>query len=265
MDDETERSPMFIQSLEKAMRVLECFSSGGQFLGLGQIASLTGLSKPSAQRSTHTLVELGYLAKSESDGRYSLGLKCLDLTYSLLRPHPLISAAYPVLLQLRDHTGERTNLSFFDRTTIVYAIRLQGAKEFVYTSSLIGRRVPAFSASGGRAMLAALPDAEVESIIAESDLRQLTPETVIDPEKIKREVEVARSRGYAVSVSQTVVGEITIGAAILDERGRPVAAIHLASNVARWSRQDYEDRFAPLVVQTAHSLSHFSPTRRKTY
>src|SRR5260370_22920395 len=106
-----QRSPLFIQSFDKVMRVLQAFGQSDQYLGLSEIVALTGLDKPQAQRSTHTLVATGYLEKHPTTGRFCLGKKCLDLSFHFLRTHPLVSVATPVLLQLRRDCGERTNLS----------------------------------------------------------------------------------------------------------------------------------------------------------
>ena len=127
---QTNRSPLFIQSLEKALFVLESFGEAEQLLSLTEISKISGLDKPAAQRCVHTLVQTGYLEKDQQSGRFSLGKKVLDLSFHFLRAHPLVIAATPVLLQLRRDCGERTNLSLFDGTSVVYAIRLHGKREY---------------------------------------------------------------------------------------------------------------------------------------
>jgi DNA-binding IclR family transcriptional regulator len=251
-----ERSPLFIQSFAKVMRVLEAFRQGGQYLGLSEIAALTGLDKPQTQRCTHTLVETGYLEKHPQTGRFCLGKKCLDLGFHFLRTHPLVSVATPILLQLRRDCGERTNLSLFDRTTLVYAIRLHGKREYPQFSTLIGRRMATFCSAGGRAMLAALGDEAVREILAASDLAPMTADTITDPEKIMVEIGKSRARGYGFVVNESAPSEVTVAAAVLDAAGRPIAAVHIAGSLTKWSPEEYEARFSPFVVETARALSH---------
>jgi DNA-binding IclR family transcriptional regulator len=251
----TEHSPLFIQSFDKVMRVLEAFRRGEQYLGLSEIVALTGLDKPQAQRCTHTLVVTGYLEKHPQTGRFRLGKKCLDLSFHFLRAHPLVSLATPLLLQLRRDCGERTNLSLFDRTTLVYVIRLHGKREYPQFSTLIGRRMATFCSAGGRAMLAALPDAEVRDILAESELVQATPDTLTDPELIMVEIEKTRSRGYGFVVNESAPSEVTVAAAVRDGAGLPIAAVHVAGTLTKWEPAEYEKRFSPFVVETAQSLS----------
>lgn len=251
-----ERSPLFIQSFEKVTRVLEAFGQSEQYLGLGEIVALTGFDKPQAQRATHTLVATGYLEKHPQTGRFCLGKKCLDLSFHLLRSHPLVSIATPLLLQLRRDCGERTNLSLFDRTTLVYAIRLHGKREYPQFTTLIGRRMATFCSAGGRAMLAALPNAEVCEILAESDLTPMTADTIVDPDRIMLEIEKTRVRGYGFVVNESAPSEVTVAGAVLDAAGRPVAAVHIAGSLTKWSSAEYEGRFSPFVIEVARSLSH---------
>jgi DNA-binding IclR family transcriptional regulator len=205
------------------------------------------------------LVATGYLEKHPTTGRFCLGKKCLDLSFHFLRTHPLVSVATPVLLQLRRDCGERTNLSLFDRTTLVYAIRLHGKREYPQFTTLIGRRMATFCSAGGRAMLAALPDEEIREILDESDLTPMTSDTITDPDRILVEIETTRARGYGFVVNESAPSEVTVAAAVLDTVGRPIAAVHIAGSLTKWSPSDYEERFSPFVVETARSLSHSGP------
>jgi DNA-binding IclR family transcriptional regulator len=255
-DNTAERSPLFIQSLEKALFVLEAFAAAEQFLGLADIVRISGLDKPSAQRCVHTLVQAGYLEKDPQSGRFCLGKRVLDLGFHFLRAHPLVIAATPVLLQLRRDCGERTNLSLFDGTTVVYAIRLHGKREYPQYSTLIGRRMPTFCSAGGRATLARLPDEEVRAILAQSDLRPLTPQTLTDPEAIMAKIEEGRRLGYGFVNGESSPGELIVAAPVIDFSGRPVAAVHIAGSITKWQPEDFERTFAPQAMEAAHFLSH---------
>jgi IclR family pca regulon transcriptional regulator len=238
------------------MRVLEAFGNGEQYLGLGEFVALTGFDKPQVQRSTHTLVATGYLEKHPQTGRFCLGKRCLDLSFHFLRTHPLVLMATPVLLQLRRDCGERTNLSLFDRTTLVYVIRLHGKREYPQFSTLIGRRMATFCSAGGRAMLATLQNDEVRQILADSDLAPMTADTITDPGRIMVEIEKTRERGYGFVFNESAPSEVTVAAAVVDAAGRPFAAVHIAGSLTKWSPGEYEERFSPFVVETARSLSH---------
>ena len=249
------KSALFVQSLEKAFKVLEAFGSGDQFLSLGEIAQLSSLDKAAAQRCVHTLVETGYLEKEPRTARLMLGKKCLDLTYNLLRTNPLVIAATPILMQLGRDIGERVNLSLFDDTSLIYAVRTQSGDDSYFVSALIGRRIPAFCSAGGRAVLSRLPVQEAEDIIARSNLVRCTRNTLIEPEKILAKVAEARDRSFGSCVGEMMVGEVSVGGAIVDSAGRPIAAVHIAGSLRKWEGGKFEERFGPEAARVAQLLS----------
>lgn len=252
---ETKEDPLHVGALEKGLRVLGAFSAGQRFMHLREIADACGFDKSAAQRFTYTLAALGYLEKCPRTKRYSLGKRVLALSFDYLRANALVEAASPVLIELQRSTGERVNLSLFDDLWIIYAIRQSSKREY-YFSTLIGRRMPIWSSSGGRAMLAALPPAEMNDILRRSSLRPLTPRTICDLPGIRRKIAKAQKKGYALTVDEGVMGEVVVGAAIIDADGRPAAAIHIAGSLGEWAVEDFEQRFGPLLAETAHRLSH---------
>jgi IclR family pca regulon transcriptional regulator len=257
-------SPLFVQSLEKGLRVLEAFDSTEQFHGLTEIAHMSGMDKSSAQRFTYTLAQLGYLEKCPRTKRFALGKKALGLAFNYLRSNPLVEAATPALVELKRDCGERVSLSLFDGTSIIYAIRQQSKREYLY-SSLIGRRMPTFCSAGGRAVLAFLPPEQVQEIIARSDLKPLTNQTITDPDQIYAKVDEARDKGYAIIFGECMVGEVSLAAPIMGSSGLPIGAVHIVGSLSEWEPEEFEQRFAPLAIETARSLSRKSASTRPMF
>ena len=246
--------PLYVASLEKGLRVLAGFAAGRQHLSLREVAEACDMDKSTAQRFTHTLAKLGWLEKCPKTRRFALGKKVLELSFNYLRANALVEAASPVLIELQRGTGERVNLSLFDDTSIVYAIRQSSKREYYY-STLIGRRMPVYCTSGGRMMLTHLPKDEVNDILRRCILRPLTPKTLFEAPKVRAKIEEARRKGYAYTEEETVMGEIVVAGAIVDGDGHPAAAIHLAGSLSEWRPAEFERRFGPLVAETAHGVS----------
>lgn len=251
---EKPRDALFVGSLEKGLAVLSAFSAGQQFMTLREVAEACGTDKSTAQRFTHTLTKLGYLEKCPKTKRFALGKSVLELSFNYLRANTLVEAASPALIELARATGQRVNLSLFDGTDIIYAIRQLGKREYYY-SSLIGRRMPTYCSSGGRIMLAHLPREEVSDILKRSTLRAITPRTIFEPAKIRAKIAEAREKGHAHTVEETVLGEQVVAGAILGADGRPAAAIHIAGSMSEWTPNQFEKKFGPLAAETAHALS----------
>ena len=245
---------LYVGSLEKGLRVLGAFDAGRQYLTLREIAQACAMDKSAAQRFTHTLAQLGYLEKCRDTKRFSLGKKVLELSFNFLRANTLVEAASPVLIELQKACGQRVNLSLFDDTSIIYAIRQISKREY-YFSSLIGRRMPIYCTSVGRMMLAHLPRQDVNDILKRCALKPLTPKTIHEAPRVRAKIAEARAKGYALTVEETVLGEQVVAGAILGQGGRPMAAVHIAGSLSEFTPAQFEKRFGPLASETGHALS----------
>lgn len=245
--------PLFIQSLARGMTVLEAFRHAEGPLTLAQIAARTGLTRSAAQRLVHTFRKLGYLTLSEDGRGFRPDLPILDLTHDYLRLNPLVRRASPVLLELRRNVRERVDLSLFDGRRMVYAARMQSKRE-TFFATLVGNSVPTACTSGGWAVLAMLPDAEVGAILDDHPIPQITPRTLTDPAAIRHQIALTRENGHALAIEQILMGEVALGVAIPDADGRPIAAIHIAASLSEWAPEDFRRRVAPLAAEAVRSI-----------
>lgn len=245
---------LFLKSVEKTFAVLEAFGESPFPLSLAEIARLSDLDKSAAQRICHTLLVLRYLEREPVSGKLVPGKQLLDRSYDYLRHNPLIERAVPILIELRKSAQERVDLSLFDGGTVVFAHRLQSKREF-FTATLVGRRIPTAVSTGGRACLAHLLDEEVRQFLDDPSLRQFCPKTTLDPDTNFEHVMAARREGYALAVEEMALGEIAIGAAIVNAVGYPVGAISIAASLSEWEPVGFAQKHGPLVMAAAQALS----------
>lgn len=252
-DDQTARSRLFVQSVEKCFRILEAFTST-RYLSLQEISRRCDYDKSTCQRMTHTLTQLGYLEQCPTTRRYALADRLLDLSYHLLRNHPLIERATPILMELRQTTDARVDLSFFSQASLVYALRLQARAEPYYTN-LVGRRIPLFCSAGGRAVLAAVAEAEARELVEAEDRRPLTRFTQTEVAAVMAAVAAARRDGYAVAAHEVIENEVVVAVALRDAAGAPFGALHVAGEAGRWSDRDITERILPALMRAAALVS----------
>lgn len=242
---------LFVESLARGFRVLEAFAASPAPLSLSEIAERTGLTRSAAQRLTHTLVTLGYLEKTA--GGAVPGRRLLERSFDYLRATPLVGRAIPILAELRRTVKERVDLSLFDDLSMLYLVRMQSKRD-TFFAHLIGRRVPTFCTSGGRAVLSHLPEERIIDILVRSDRRKLTPRTTTKIDDILAHIVRVRETGYSLAIEEVQIGEVAVAAAVLDSKGRPVAAIHVAASLAEWTQEDFVHRVGPLVNAAANGL-----------
>ncbi|MEM5346251.1 IclR family transcriptional regulator [Paraburkholderia azotifigens] len=251
-------SSLYVQSVEKAMKVLTAFDGSKRQLSLSEIASITGFDLSATQRFTFTLAALGYLFKDADSRKYELSPKLLDFTYHYLTSNELVSRATPYLQQLGSETEEATNLTVLDDTDIVFVLRIVSRNVF-NAHVITGSRLPAYCTAPGLAILATLPDAEIDDILSRTNLVPYTPSTVYQPRKIKDRIAQIRKQGYAHTEDEYFVSDISTAAAITNAHGRGIGAVNIAVARSRWHADRDERRFADLVISTASAIS----TRRR--
>jgi IclR family pca regulon transcriptional regulator len=251
---EETRDPLFVQSVEKAFRVLAAFDASRRTLGLSQLAAATGMDLSATQRFAHTLERLGYLRKDTHTRHFELTTRTLGPAYHFTQSNPLVRRAVPYLVQLSSTTEEATNLSMLEGTNIVFVARFV-SRHAVAADVSVGSRSPAFCTAPGIAILSRLPEAEAEAILRASKLRAFTPHTVWHLPELRARLRQAAARGYAVCAEEILFNDISVAAPVLDGDGRPVGAVNVAVSKEHCDAATAERRFAPLVMATAQAIS----------
>ncbi|MEO3432828.1 IclR family transcriptional regulator [Inquilinus sp. CAU 1745] len=248
------RDPLAVQSVEKAFRVLEAFTSQRRTMSLSQIAEETGMDVSAAQRFTHTLKLLGYLGRDVETRRYELTAKVLDLGYNFLHGNRLIDGAMPYLMHLSKETEETVNLTILDGTDILFVSRFM-SRHMLNIDVVVGSRMPAFCTAPGIAMLSCLPENEAIAIIDRSDLKAFTEFTTWKREALIEKMRISRQQGYATAFEEYYRGDGSIAAAVLDGHGRPEGAVNVAVSCSRYRPDEIPSRFSALIVAAARSIS----------
>lgn len=245
--------PLFVRAAARAISVLSVFEKARKPLTLEEIASLSSLDRSAAQRMVHTLMTLGMIVRDREDRGYLPGKRVLTMAHSALRLDPVCQRATPVLLELRRRTRERVDMSFWDDTRLIYALRMPSKHE-IFTATLTGNTVPVYCTAGGIAVLAHLPDDEIAAIFARSDLTPFTSGTVTTLAEVMEAVTAARVRGHAMMVGQLLRHEIALGAAVLDAARRPVGAVHVAGTLEEWTAEGFSTEFGGLLEAAVKSI-----------
>jgi IclR family pca regulon transcriptional regulator len=111
-------------------------------------------------------------------------------------------------------------------------------------------------------MLSRLDPARRRELIGQTRLAPVTPYTETDPKRLQTRISEAAEKGYAIVMNQTLVGDISVAAAITDHRGHPVAAINVAVPTTRWTIEKAEEQLVPHVQLAATSISQAKMPRQ---
>ena len=254
-----QRSGEYVQSLDRGLAVIRCFSERTPRLTIADVARETGLTRAAARRFLHTLGRLGYVG--QSDGRFYLRPRVLELGYAYLSSVSIAEIAQEHLVRLAEKLHESCSASVLDGPDIVYVARAQTTR--IMTIALaVGSRIPAHAASMGRVLLAALPEDELAGYLRTTQPRQLTDRTITDPDQLRRVIEETRRSGYAVIDQELEVGVRSAAAPIHDASGRVVAAINATAHASRVTLDRMRKEFVPEVLATARAIDADLAIRR---
>jgi DNA-binding IclR family transcriptional regulator len=137
---------------------------------------------------------------------------------------------------------------------MVYIARFPSRKRF-FIHMPVGHRLPMYCTAAGRAYLSALPEAEAELILSRSVIRKFTPMTTTDPDRLLALVGAARKAGYAWADQEAYRGDLTIGAAVLGDDGRPIAAVNISGPTSRWTMDELRSKMSSVLIETARAAS----------
>ncbi len=251
VQDAGARSGEFVQSLERGLAVIRAFGSERARMTLSEVAREADLSRASARRFLHTLVELGYVV---TDGRmFALRPQVLELGYAYLSSLSLPEVAQPHLEQLAEDVGESSSVAVLDGADIVYVARV-ATRRIMSAAIQVGTRFPAAATSMGRAVLAHLPHRDRDAFLGDVALERLTPHTIIDRELLRAELHRVHGQGWALVDQELEEGLRSIAAPLRDRAGRVVAAVNVSAPVRRGAVEELVADFLPPLLRAVHEI-----------
>ncbi len=224
-----------LKSLRKALRVLECFSLQEPRLALTEIARRAGLPLSTAHRILATLRDARVVEQEGDRDLYRLGVKLFELGSMVLANMELHREALPFIEELGRETGETVHLGVFDGAQVV-SIEKMDSPHGLASHVTIGKGAPAYCTGVGKALLAFQPEAVLDRLCRHGLVRH-TPQTLVDPAKLRRELERVRETGYAVDDMEHQAGVRCVAAPIRNHTGTVIASLSVSGPATRISRE----------------------------
>jgi len=241
------------KSMDRGLRILDLFDEGTVHLTASEIAAAFETTPATLYPTLCTLVDHDYLARDASK-RYSLGLKLLERSGQVLAQLDVQRVSRPYLRDLARRWQATSDLGILYGKEVLYLERRVGHPAAV-VGEVVGRRVPLHCTSIGKVLLAFLPPADREPLIASLDLESFTPNTIVDPILLKKELGRIANRGYAVDMQEFHLGSSCVGAPIRGHNGSVVAALSLMLPVGPDVEHENHRKQAEAVVETADAIS----------
>lgn len=246
--DPTSPSRRPVQSVARALGILEALADAGRALGISEIAERVDLPLPTIHRLLHTLIDAGYMFQTPRR-QYALSARLIGLSrYAgdalgmTLRPH---------LAQVVDAAQESASIAMLDQDFARYIAHVPAAHSMrMFTE--VGNQVSLHSTGVGKAILSLLPESRARALLTGAPLRWFTPHTITDPDELMAEVAAIRSRGYALDREEHEIGVCCIAVPV---PAQLPLAISVSGPHSRLTDEDVQSKALPALREAVREIS----------
>lgn len=226
MDAMSAEADVKIKSIKKTIDVLNCFAEK-QPLGVTEISEKLGTYKSNVHRILSSLTVLDYLEQDKDTGKYYLGPGVLKLTRAVSERFAFRDVAMKYARQLADEVGEIVRLTVPMRNEVYYLDVVCPTSSRYYTGNLRAPTDPMHCTSGGKAMMAYMPEVFLEEYFA-GEVEAFTEYTITDIDVMRQELLKIRSLGYAVDDMENTIGVSCVGVPIISSDNTVVGALSIS-------------------------------------
>lgn len=227
-----------IQSVDRALFLLETIAEVGGEATLTDLANRTGLNISTCHHLLATLIKRGFAAKVSGRRLYALGARILHLSHTCLQVD-LPRRAQRYLETINTATGETVHLAALQGDAVVTLAVREARHAVRVDTGKLGRVEAPHATSVGKAMLAWLPEDEIRRILSQG-MKRCTDQTITEFPAFVEALRVVRRNGYAIDREEFLPGVICVGAAIRDQAGTVIGAISASTPNMRASEDHIE-------------------------
>lgn len=226
--------------LTRGLVVLSAIADSKIPMRFAELQSALDVPKATLHRILGSLQLEGMIRFDEASQTYQVGYRLLELANMAWRKSDVRELAHPLMLDLVEVTKESVQLAVLVDTNAVYLSQVESEQSVRYTVS-VGDKSPAYCSGVGKAILAELPDDQLNELIDAIEFKRYTQQTLTSPAMLLRQLKEIKKQGYALDTEEHQHGIRCVAAAIVDSVGMPVAAISVTAPTFRVTDSDFED------------------------
>ena len=236
---EPEERPRGVQSVDRALDILEVLAGRPGTLGVTEIAREVGLAQGTVHRPLVALVARGWV-RQDAGRRYGVGPAAMRLGEASYRE--LGAVAAPALRAAVQATGETANLAVLEGRAMVYVAQAPSPHTLRIFAE-VGRRVPLHSTAVGKVALSGLAPEVGHALLAGRDLEARTPHTLTSLDHLDTELAGVREQGYALDDEEQELGVRCVAVPV------PIDGLAVALSVSGPTERMTREHAAAVVPQ----------------
>jgi len=223
-----------INSAEKTMKILELLAEKGE-LSVAEAAKHLDLNRSTCHRFLVTLRELGYVIQN-SLSHYRLSFRIFELGNKVADRLEVRQIAHPYMKELSKLCNETINLGCLENNEIVHLDKINST-EILRIDPIIGSRVPAYCTGLGKAILAYLPEEELNNFLKSVPIKKMTENTITTKGDLLKEIEGIRKQGFAIDREELSIGLRCVASPVFDYTNYPAYSVSVAGPVSRMTKE----------------------------
>ncbi|HEY2931869.1 MAG TPA: IclR family transcriptional regulator [Acidobacteriota bacterium] len=221
-----------VPALERGLSVLELLAKSKTGLTLSVLTRKLQLPKSSTHCLLLTLERCGYLQRNDKTGRYLFGLKIFSLANMAVNGIQLREQAAPFLHALMQRTRLTVHMAILEQNEAVLIEKVE-PPGLLKLATWLGKRMDVHCTGVGKALIAHIPDEELDLLIREHGLPRHNENTIASPKALKRDLAQIRKQGYSLDDEEDEIGLRCLGAPIFDHLGSAIAAISVSGTTTQ--------------------------------
>lgn len=214
-----------VPAATRTLRVLRFLASQPEPVPLDRICRACALPRSTAYHLLTAMIEEGFVVHLADEHRYGLGVAAFEVGSGFSRQVPLQRISRRALTDLVDRTGQNSHLAVLHGRDVLYVVEERAPGRLPLVTD-VGVRLPAHLTASGRAILSALPAAQVRALYPDAgafvDRHGTGPQTL---SALRSLLTDTRRRGYATEEGEVTPGLASVAAPVLDHNGHPVAGL----------------------------------------
>lgn len=241
-----------VQSIDRAVAILECFSENKRELKLSEIANKLDLNKSTVHGLLNTLKYHGFIDQDEITQRYRLGTRFIVYGDLVVNSIDITNIAYPLIEKICEKIEETVHIAMLDGSDVVY-IEKKECNKSIKTSTKIGARIPAYFTADGKIILSYLEREKLKRLLPRN-IRQLTPNTITDKHKLLDALAEMKDIGYAIDLEETVQGLVCVAAPIFGHTGNVKYSLSVTGPTVRMTENKIKE-YINIIKEAANEIS----------
>lgn len=251
-----------VQVLDRALDLIELLATAQNGLSIADMSAATGLPKSTIHRILASYTGRHYVEKNNETRIYSLGHKVVEIASLYLNKINLKTEASPIMHEIATMFNAVSYLGILENNEVMY---LECAEQFnnlrLYTN--IGKREPLHCTALGKVLMAALPEKEFIRIAKGLSYKAYTDHTLTSFEEFARDVDFARTHGYAVDRMEHTAGSSCLAVPIYDYTRKVMAAMSVSSHnlLETYTEKYIYDKMRDAAMELSRRMGYTEPKR----